>query len=279
VLEESSNRRTVFFISDHSGVTAETMGLSLLSQFEGHAFQLVTLPFIDTLDKAQEAVLKIDTAAATDRARPLVFSTLVREAERDVVKRTQGLFLDFFEAFLTPLEAELGQKGAHALGRAHGMSDVAAYMARIDATNFSLAHDDGHRSREYERADLVLIGVSRTGKTPTCLYMALHYGIYAANCPLTDEDLEDEQLPAAVKPHASKLFGLTIQPARLQQIRSVRRPESRYASSQQVQYELRVCEQLYRRFNVPHIDTTNCSVEEISSRILQETGIPRRVRT
>ena len=255
------------------------MGLSLLSQFEGHSFQLVTLPFVDTLQRAQQALLKIDAAAATDGLRPLVFSTLVREAERNVVKRTQGLFLDFFETFLTPLEAELGQKGAHALGRAHGMSDVAAYMARIDATNFALAHDDGNRTREYERADLVLIGVSRTGKTPTCLYMALHYGIYAANCPLTDEDLENEQLPSVVQPYSSKLVGLTIQPTRLQQIRSVRRPDSRYASSQQVQYELRVAEQLYQRFNVPHIDTTHCSVEEISSRILQETGIPRRVRT
>jgi regulator of PEP synthase PpsR (kinase-PPPase family) len=276
---DPSNRRTVFFISDHSGVTAETMGLSLLSQFDVQSFQLVTLPFVDTLQRAQEALLKIDAAAATDGVRPLVFSTLVREAERNVVKRTQGLFLDFFEAFLNPLEAELGQKGAHALGRAHGMSDVAAYMARIDATNFALAHDDGNRSREYERADLVLIGVSRTGKTPTCLYMALHYGIYAANCPLTDDDLENEQLPSAVRPHSSKLVGLTIQPTRLQQIRSVRRPDSRYASSQQVQYELRVSEQLFQRFNVPHIDTTHCSVEEISSRILQETGIPRRVRT
>jgi [pyruvate, water dikinase]-phosphate phosphotransferase / [pyruvate, water dikinase] kinase len=255
------------------------MGLSLLSQFEGQAFELVTLPFVDTLGKAHEALARIDAAAASDRVRPLVFSTLVREAERHVVKRTQGLFLDFFDAFLTPLETELGQPSAHALGRAHGMSDVAAYMARIDATNFALAHDDGHRSREYERADLVLIGVSRTGKTPTCLYMALHYGVYAANCPLTDDDLETEQLPVAVRSHSSKLFGLTIQPARLQQIRSVRRPESQYASSQQVQYELRVSEQLFQRFNVPHIDTTHSSVEEISSRILQETRIPRRVRT
>jgi [pyruvate, water dikinase]-phosphate phosphotransferase / [pyruvate, water dikinase] kinase len=275
---ENSKRRTVFFVSDHSGVTAETLGHTLLSQFGALAFSLVTLPFVDTPQRAHEALLKIDAAAAADEVRPLVFSTLVRETERGIVKRTRGLFLDFFDAFLAPLEAELGQQSVRALGRVHGMSDVAAYMARIDATNFALAHDDGNRSREYEGADVVLIGVSRTGKTPTCLYLALHYGIYAANCPLTEDDLEHDQLPAAVRPHANKLFGLTVQPARLRQIREARRPESVYASSQQVQYELRAAEQLYQRFNVRHIDATHCSVEEISSRILQDTGIARRAR-
>jgi regulator of PEP synthase PpsR (kinase-PPPase family) len=155
---------------------------------------------------------------------------------------------------------------------------MAGYMTRIDATNFALANDDGGQNREYERADVVLLGVSRSGKTPTCLYLALQYGIYAANYPLMEEDLESGELPAPVRPYARKLFGLTIEPARLQQIREVRRPESRYASAPQVQYELRAAERMYSRFGVPHIDTTHCSVEEISSRILQLTGIPRRLR-
>jgi regulator of PEP synthase PpsR (kinase-PPPase family) len=268
----------VFFISDHSGVTAETMGHSLLSQFEGISFRAVTLPFISTLEKAAEALQRINATAVAEGAPPIIFSTLVRDAERELVKGANGLFLDFFDAFLAPLESELGQKSSHALGRAHGMIDMAGYMTRIDATNFALANDDGGLNREYGRADVVLLGVSRSGKTPTCLYLALQYGIYAANFPLMEEDLESGQLPEAVRPYARKLFGLTIEASRLQQIREVRRPESRYASAQQVQYELRAAERMYSRFGVPHIDTTHCSVEEISSRILQLTGIPRRLR-
>jgi regulator of PEP synthase PpsR (kinase-PPPase family) len=270
--------RTVFFVSDHSGVTAETMGHSLLSQFEGISFRAVTLPFISTLDRAEEALQKINATAASDGAAPIIFSTLVRDAERQVVKRANGLFLDFFDAFLAPLEAELGQLSSHALGRAHGMIDLAGYMTRIDATNFALANDDGGHSREYDRADVILVGVSRSGKTPTCLYLARQYGVYAANYPLTEEDLEGSELPKPIRPFASKLFGLTIEPERLRQIRAARRPDSRYASSQQVQYELRAAEELYERFGVPHLDTTHCSVEEISSRILQLTSTPRRLR-
>lgn len=278
-VERNSAHRTVFFVSDHSGVTAETLGKSLLSQFDGLNYTAMTLPFISSPEKAQEAVGRINAAADIDGVRPIVLSTLVRDAERAIVKGANGLYLDFFDAFLEPLESELGRKSSHALGRAHGMIDVATYMTRIDATNFALANDDGSHSREYSRADVVLIGVSRSGKTPTCLYMALQYGIFAANCPLTEDDLEKGRLPEAVRGHPRKLFGLTIDPVRLQQIRSVRRPESRYASPQQVQFESRAAEELYRRYGIPHLDTTHSSVEEISSHILQMTGIPRRLRS
>jgi len=276
---KNSPTRTVFFVSDHSGVTAETMGKSLLAQFEALSYRAITLPFISTIDKALLALSTIDASARSDGARPIIFSTLVREAEREIVRKANGLFLDFIDEFLAPLETELGQKSSHALGRAHSMNDVAAYMARIDATNFALDNDDGSRKRDYERADVVLVGVSRTGKTPTCLYMALQYGVFAANCPLTEEDLRGEQLPSPLRTHPTKLFGLTIDPLRLQQIRAVRRPDSRYASPHQVQFELRAAEELFNRFNVPHLDTTHSSVEEISSRILQLMAIPRRLRS
>ncbi len=275
---DESAARTVFFVSDHSGVTAETMGHSLLSQFEGISFRAVTLPFISTPDRAQEALQRINDTASAEGIAPVIFSTLVRDAERAIVKRANGLFLDFFDAFMAPLETALGQKSSHALGRAHGMSDMAGYMTRIDATNFALANDDGGHNRDYGRADVVLIGVSRSGKTPTCLYLALQYGIYAANYPLTEEDLKLAELPPPLRAHPRKLFGLTIEADRLKQIREVRRPDSRYASARQVQYELQAAEQLYARFGIPHIDTTHSSVEEISSRILQASGIPRRLR-
>jgi hypothetical protein len=271
-------RRTVFFVSDQTGVTAETMGHSLLTQFDGLDFRPITLPFITTLDKAREAVSKIDQAARDEGVRPVVFATFVNNNVRDAVRRADCVFLDFFAAFLEPLEQEFGQPSAHVLGRAHGMTDLPAYTLRINATNFALANDDGAQTRDYDRADVILLGVSRSGKTPTCVYMALQYATYAANYPLTDEDLDGSRLPAAVEPFRKKLFGLTIQPDRLHQIRQERRPDSRYASPQQCAYEVRAAEQLFQRQGVPFLETTDCSIEEIASRVLERLSIPRRVR-
>lgn len=271
-------RRTVFFVSDQTGVTAETMGHSLLTQFDGLDFRPITLPFITTLDKAREAVGKIDQAARDEGVRPVVFATFVNNNVRDAVRRADCVFLDFFAAFLDPLEQEFGQPSAHVLGRAHGMTDLPAYTLRINATNFALANDDGAQTHDYERADVILLGVSRSGKTPTCVYMALQYATYAANYPLTDEDLDGSRLPAAVEPFRNKLFGLTIQPDRLQQIRQERRPDSRYASPQQCAYEVRAAERLFERQGVPFLETTDCSIEEIASRVLERLSIPRRVR-
>jgi [pyruvate, water dikinase]-phosphate phosphotransferase / [pyruvate, water dikinase] kinase len=265
----SPSARTVFFVSDHSGVTAQTMGHSLLTQFEGVEFRGVTLPFVVTVEKALETQRRIDAAAAVEKLPPLVFSTLVRESERSIVRSAKGLYIDLLEPFLRQLETALGQAPARAQGRSHSMFDLEAYMTRIAATDYALTNDDGGASRDYERADVILVGVSRSGKTPTCLYLALQHGVYAANYPLLDEDLESAQLPAPLQPFASKLFGLVIAPDRLRQIRQARRPDSRYASAQQVDYELRASRLLFERFGIPHLDTTHRSVEELASRILQ----------
>ncbi len=271
-------KRTVFFVSDQTGVTAETMGHSLLTQFEGLAFRAVTLPFVATPEKAAEARARIDATADAEGEPPIVFSTLIKDELRDEVKAARGVFLDFFDAFLAPLEAALGVKSSHAAGRAHGMADIASYTARINATNFAIANDDGTQTREYAQADVILVGVSRSGKTPTCLYMALQYGIYAANYPLTEDDLEAGQLPAVLARYQAKLYGLTIRPERLREIRHERRPNSRYASAQQVAFEVRAAEALFQRLGIPCLDTTLCSVEEIGSRIMHATGIERRLR-
>jgi regulator of PEP synthase PpsR (kinase-PPPase family) len=271
-------RRTVFFVSDQTGVSAETMGHSLLTQFDGLEFRQVTLPFISTVDKAEEAVRKINATAVADGQRPIVFSTLVREDLRAVLLRGNALLLDFFAAFLGSLETELAVKSSHREGRAHGMADLQAYATRIDATNFALAADDGAVTSDYTRADVILIGVSRSGKTPTCIYMAMQYGIFAANYPLTEDDFEGKQLPAPLRTQTAKLFGLTIAPTRLQQIRNERRPGSRYASLSQCEYEVRSAEGLFQRFGIPHQNTTECSIEEIASRIIDRKGIERRLR-
>jgi [pyruvate, water dikinase]-phosphate phosphotransferase / [pyruvate, water dikinase] kinase len=271
------NRRTVFFVSDQTGVTAETMGHSLMTQFEGLEFRPVTLPFVSSVDKAHEAVRRINRAAEEESIRPIIFSTLVQDDLRDIVMTANGLFLDFFAAFVGPLERELNTRSTHRAGRAHGMADIAAYTARINATNFALSNDDG-TGGDYAHADVILVGVSRSGKTPTCLYMALQYGVFAANYPLTEEDLEAGQLPRRLEPHRRKLFALSIKPERLQQIRNERRPDSRYSSRQQVQYELRAADAMFTRYAIPCLDTTECSIEEIASRILNTSGIERRLR-
>lgn len=272
------NERTAFFLSDQTGVTAETLGHSLLVQFDGQKFRQVTLPFIDTEDKARAAVKRIDEACENEELRPIVFSTLVQPECRRIVKKARGLHLDIFDAFLEPLELELKERPSHKLGQAHGMNDLNAYMKRIEATNYALANDDGGIDRNYDQADVILVGVSRSGKTPTCLYLALQYGVYAANYPLTEEEFESGQLPDVLLNHRHKLYGLTISPERLRQIRKERRPMGRYASVQQVRYELREAEKLFKRYDIPYVDTTKFSIEEISSRILDSTGVERRVR-
>jgi regulator of PEP synthase PpsR (kinase-PPPase family) len=273
-------RRTVCFVSDRTGVTSETLGQALLAQFEGIEPHSVTMPFVATVQDAEAAVERINAIAREEGSRPIIFSTLVDDDVREVVKRADGFFLDFFDAFLAPLEDELQIRSAHITGRAaHGASSDPAHSARIDATNFALANDDGAGARDYAGADVILVGVSRTSKTPTSLFLALQYGISAANYPLTDEDLESARLPKVLLPWRHKLHGLTIRPERLQQIRQERRPGSRYASPQQVQYEVRTALALFDRQGIPYLDVTECSVEEIASRILNEKNLARRVRT
>ena len=270
--------RTVFFLSDQTGVTAETLGHSLLTQFSADNFRKMTLPFIDTEDKVNEAVRTINAVQEQGGPKPIVFSTLVQDDYRSILKQANGLHLDIFDAFLEPLASELNEQPSYAPGRAHGMSDIDAYMRRIEATNFALANDDGGISRNYDAADVILIGVSRSGKTPTCLYLALQYGVYAANYPLTDEEFETGTLPSFLLKQKEKLFGLLIAPERLRQIRKERRPVGKYSSAQQVRFELRETNKIFRRYGIPHVDTTKFSIEEISSRILDSTGVERRVR-
>jgi len=269
--------RAVFFLSDQTGVTAEALGHGLITQFASQDFRQVTLPFIDSEDKARAAVRTINEAGQRSPLKPVVFSTLVHPDLRAIVKESKGIHLDLFDAFLGMLADELDEAPTYVSGGAHGMSDSETYMKRIEATNFALANDDGGISRDYDVADVILIGVSRSGKTPTCLYLALQYGVYAANYPLTDDELEDGTLPDFLLKQKQKLFGLTIAPQRLQEIRKERRSMGNYSSPQQVSFELREAEKIFRRYGIPYVDTTKFSIEEISSRILDSAGVERRV--
>jgi regulator of PEP synthase PpsR (kinase-PPPase family) len=270
-----SKQKTVFFVSDGTGITAETLGATLLTQFEGVEFAKTTLPFINTPEKARVTVEYINHLAASGGERPMVFSTTVNEEVRGILRGAKALFLDLFDTYIAPIEAELAQKSTHAQGRAHGMADASRYHARIDAMNYAMEHDDGQSTRSLERADVILVAPSRCGKTPTTLYLALQHAIFATNFPLTEDDLEQLRLPKALVGHESKLFGLTSDPERLAQVRSERRPGSKYASLAQCAYELRQVEQLYRRRNLPFLNSANMSIEEIAAVVIQEKGLRR----
>ena len=262
--------RTVFFISDGTGITAETFGNAILAQFEFTA-RHVRLPFIDSVDKAHQAVRQINHAAAVEGKRPIVFTTLVNMEILAVIKADcHGMLLDMFGTFVAPLETELGIKSNHRVGRFSDASKSKAYDDRIEAINFSLAHDDGQSNKDLAGSDVILVGVSRSGKTPTSLYLAMQYGLKASNYPLIPEDFERRQLPPALVPHRKKIFGLTIAPERLAQIRNERRPNSKYASLANCRDEIHEAEAMMRREAIRWLSTTTKSIEEIATTILQE---------
>jgi len=262
--------RTVFFISDGTGITAETFGNAILAQFELKA-RHVRLPFIDTADKAYQTIRQINHAAATDGNKPIVFTTLVNmEILKILQDGCQGMLLDMFGTFVHPLESELQLKSNHRVGRFSDASKSKEYQDRIEAINFSLAHDDGQSNRDLELSDVILVGVSRSGKTPTSLYLAMQYGLKASNYPLIPEDFERQQLPPALSAHRAKLFGLTIAPDRLSEIRNERRPKSKYASLVNCRMEVAEAEAMMRRSGIRWLSTTTKSIEEIATTILQE---------
>ena len=268
--------RPVFFISDGTGITAETIGNSLLTQFAGVEFRTHRIAFVDTRDKALAAADEIRAAGLRAGQRPIVVHSAVDPDLNALLVASGALMLDIFAPFILPLEQELGVKRESRMGRAHGMVDFAAYEARINATNYALSHDDGI-DLDYQEADLILTGVSRSGKTPTCLYLALHYGVKAANYPLTEEDLESDRLPKKLQPHRRKLFGLTIDPTRLRQIRNERKPGSRYATIEQCRKEVALAEEMFRTERLPNLSTTHTSIEEIASKVLAQFGIQKHM--
>ena len=269
-----TSARTVFFVSDGTGITAETFGHAVLTQFELR-FKQIRLPFIDTLDKAHAAVRKINAAADQDGARPIVFSTQVKADLSKVIQGSNAMHMDLIQTFVEPLEQELGMKSSHMIGR-HNVAESDEYKTRIEAINYSLAHDDGQSHANLSFADVILVGVSRCGKTPTSLYLAMQYGIKVANYPLIPEDFEREKLPSSLVPHKQKIFGLTITPARLHEVRNERLPGSKYAALENCRYEVNEAEKMMRLEGIRWMSSTVKSIEEIAATVLQEIKLDKR---
>jgi [pyruvate, water dikinase]-phosphate phosphotransferase / [pyruvate, water dikinase] kinase len=267
--------RTVFFVSDGTGITAETFGHSVLTQFELR-FKEVRLPFVDTLDKVYEAVRKINEAFTADGKRPIVFSTLVKAELSSAIRQSKGMHMDLIQTFVDPLEQELGVKSTHTIGRGHNITESDEYKNRIEAINFSLAHDDGQSNKNLENADVILVGVSRSGKTPTSLYLAMQYGVKAANYPLIPDDFERGKLPSGLLPFKNKIFGLSIAADRLSEVRNERRPGSKYAALENCRYEINEAEKMMRQNGIRWMSSTAKSIEEIAAMILQELKSDKR---
>ena len=270
-------KRSVFFVSDGTAITAETLGHSLLAQFPNVDFDIHIIPYISSEEAATNVVAEINLRAQQDGQKPLVFDTLVDPYVRDIINTANAINLDVFEGLISKLSEELGTPPTTLVGQTHAVTDSESYKARIDAVHFALDNDDGARTRHYDKADLILIGVSRSGKTPTSIYLSLQFGIRVANYPLTEEDLDDNRLPAVLRAHKQKLFGLMIDAERLVAIRSERKANSRYASFSQCQMELRAIEGIYISEGIKYLNVSVMSIEEISTRVLQMTGLKRRI--
>lgn len=278
MIQKSENNfaRTVFFVSDGTGITAETLGHSVLAQFDLQ-FKQVRLPFTNTLLKVQEVIIKINQTFTEQQQKPIVFSTLVTKELNTVLRQSQGMHIDLFQTFVEPLEQELGVRSSPTVGRSHDITRNKEYDNRIEAINFSLTHDDGQSHRNLEQADVILVGVSRSGKTPTSLYLAMQYGIKAANYPLTPDDFARDNLPSILLNFRSKLFGLSIAPERLAEIRHERRPSSHYAKLENCRYEVRAAERLMERENIRWLSSTSKSIEEIAATVLQEVKLEKKL--
>lgn len=271
----NTNYRKVYFASNGTAITAETLGHSLLAQFPTLVFKTKTIPFINTEEKAVLVRDEINRASDESQELPIVIATMANPAFKKIIGESKALILDPFSDFLPRLESILKVKSRNLGGVSHRISNSSLYESRIDAIDFSLIHDDGGKTRNYDESDIILIGVSRTGKTPSCLYLALQFGLKAANYPITEEDMDSDVLPDPIKPFKDRLYGLTTEAHRLGNIRQERRPNSRYSSIEQCRYELRATEEMYHRHNIRFLNTTNMSVEEIAARIVEDTGLHR----
>lgn len=270
ITARTMHTHTIFVISDGTGITAETFGTAIMAQFDSKP-RLIRIPFVDSMDKIHQAVRQINHVADVENKKPIIFTTLVNQEMLEFLEaNSKGKLFDMFGTFVRPLEVELGQKSLHRVGRFADISESKEYLERMEAINYTLAHDDGQTHTDLTGADVILVGVSRSGKTPTSLYLAMQFGLKVANYPLIPEDFERKQLPPALEPFRKKLFGLTIQPERLSSIRNERRPDSKYASLQNCRYEVAEAESMMRRSGIEWLSSTTKSIEEIATTILQE---------
>ncbi len=266
----------VFFLSDSTGISAETMGNALLIQFPALRFERTLIPFISSVDEARGVVARLDAALDESPRTPLVFTTAASDAVRQELHRTRCPMIDFFDLHMQRVEAILDSRGQRLAAQLHGVGDIKRYNNRMQAIEYSIEHDDGQSLRGLDKADVILVAPSRCGKTPTAMYLALQHGLFVANYPIVEEDLASSELPRPVRHLRERCFGLMTTAARLSAVRQERRPNSRYASLEQCTFELRQTEAIFKLHDLPVVDSSTKSVEEISTIILQSLKTTRK---
>ncbi len=276
-MQSNLDFRDVFYISDGTAITSETLGNAVLGQFPLKINQ-TTLPFVENTDRAKDVQRLINQSADKYQQQPLVFYSIVIPEVKKIIQQTNALTYDVLDLLVTPLKADLNLEPKPKLQRSHSIGkNNSEYMDRIAAIEYTLAHDDGISLNNLEQADIILLGVSRCGKTPTSLYLAMQFGIRAVNYPFIAEDMKRLRLPDAIEPFRYKVFGLTIESERLQTIRQERLADSDYASESQCDTEIEKVESMFRREAIPYLNTTSLSVEEISTRLLEMSGLKRKM--
>ena len=275
--EKAKKTRQIFIVSDGTAITAETLAHSILTQFPDLHYHQTRIPFVNSVEKAVDTAHRINAVEREEGLRPIIFTTFVEpDIMRTFNELVSGHIIDLFRKFVGPLETELGMKSEHSIGQTHRIRDDEKYQRRIAAIDYTLQHDDGQTNRGLDEADVILVGVSRSGKTPTSLFLAMQFDIKVANYPLIPEDFDRGTLPEALLPLRSKLFGLSIAPERLSEIRNERRPGSRYASLPNCQQEIHDAEDLMHREGIRWLNSTTKSIEEISATIMSELGLDKR---
>ena len=261
--------RHVFYLSDRTGKTAEAIGQSLLSQFGDYQFESKVYSFLDTIEKVKEAATIINQTSETNKEESIVFNTIVNSDHQKIIAETNSCVIDLFGEFISPLEQSLNTVSSYASGMAHEKFEFQEYNARIDAIDFTLSYDDGVRFSEYEKADIVLLGVSRSGKSPTCIYLAMNFSVKAANYPLSEEQLDSGKLPDSLINNLDKIVGLTISPKQLFEMRQKRRPGTEYSSFATCEKEIKQAKRLFEDYKIPFVESTSTSIEEISVQLLK----------
>ncbi|MFK8068549.1 MAG: pyruvate, water dikinase regulatory protein [Gammaproteobacteria bacterium] len=267
---ETLKKRTVFFVSDRTGKTSESIAQSLLSQFDGFEYEYKYFSFVNTLTKAKFVADCIKLNKSIHDQGPLVFSTLVSEESQKLIAETEACVISLFDTFIKPLEKALKVNSSNSMGKTHEEYDNDDYKKHIDAIEFTIKNDDGVNTKHFSEADVILVGVSRCAKTPTSLFLAMNFSIKTANYPLTSDDLWADQLPDSLLPHTDKIVGLTIKPDQLSAIREQRRPKSDYASLKTCKEEVKRAENIMNNSNLFIIDSTATSIEEIAVNIIKE---------
>ncbi len=270
---KTKNIQNVFFISDSTGITIESLGHSLFTQFPKFTFEKEVFPFVTDKEDAEKVISRIKKVASNSQSKPIVFTSLADEKLKSLFISNGITVFDIFSTFIPDIESHLGTHASHAIGETHGVGSTSGYLQRIDALNFALSHDDGMKINDIEHADIILTGVSRSGKTPTCLYLAMHYNLKAANYPLTDSDFDNPFLPEILSKVQERVFGLTISPQQLNKIREERKPDSQYASYEQCVFEIEKAETMFNNSGLDFINTSAVSIEEIATTIIQHMDL------